>query len=86
MRHALRGGLWFHQHIWRGERMAHLVSSDREQLLSAGTILGMKPAWLQYKPLKDPDTARRVEAWHWDLRGPFFDLGLRLALSGSLDT
>ena len=36
MRHALQGGLWFHQHVWKGERMAHLVSSDRERLLEAG--------------------------------------------------
>lgn len=60
--------------------MAHLVSSNRNRLLEAGTVLGMRPHWLQYKPLKDPDTAQRVEAWHWDLRGPYFELGLRLAL------
>ena len=60
--------------------MAHLVSSDRERLLEAGTVLGMRSEWLQYKPLKDPDTAERVEAWHWDLRGPYFELGRRLAL------
>jgi hypothetical protein len=31
--------------------------------------LGFQPRWLQYKPLKDPDTGVRVEAWHWDVVG-----------------
>ena len=61
--------------------MAHLVSSDRRLLLQAGEVLGMEPSWLQYKPLKDPDTAERVEAWHWDLRGTFFHQGRRLVES-----
>ena len=79
MRYALQGGLWFHQHVWRGERMAHLVSSDRQRLLEAGARLGMNEAWLQYKPLRHVDTRHRVDAWHWDLRGRYFDAGLRLA-------
>ncbi len=33
----------------------------------------MREAWLQYKPLKHPSTGERVEAWHWDLRGPYLD-------------
>lgn len=78
MRHALSGGLWFHRHVHRGEPMAHLVSSDKSLLLKAGETLGMQPEWLQYKPLKDPDTGKRVEAWHWDLRGRYLALGLRL--------
>jgi len=57
--------------------MAHLVSSDRQLLLAAGATMGMKPEWLQFKPLKNPDTAQRVEAWHWDLRGPYFEVGLK---------
>jgi len=49
--------------------MAHVVSSDREALLSVGRALDLQPAWLQYKPLKDPRTGQRVPAWHWDLWG-----------------
>jgi hypothetical protein len=59
--------------------MAHLVSSNREQLLEAGRILGMSARWLQYKPLKNPDTGARIEAWHWDLRGHFLERGTRSA-------
>jgi len=51
--------------------MVHLVSADRDRLLAVGEVLGMKPAWLQYKPLKDPRTGVRVTAWHWDVWGPF---------------
>ena len=51
--------------------MAHLVSSNRELLLQAGALLGMREEWLQHKPLKLPATGRRVPAWHWDLRGVF---------------
>lgn len=79
MRFALSGGLWFHRHVWRGEPMAHLVSSDREKLLEAGRILGMNTRWLQYKPLKDPDSGLRVEAWHWDLRGHYLERGEKSA-------
>jgi len=64
---ALDGGVWFHRHTLRGERMAHLVSADRERLLALGGELGLQPSWLQYKPLKDPRTGLRVPAWHWDL-------------------
>jgi hypothetical protein len=49
--------------------MAHVVSSDRDALLSVGRALELQPAWLQYKPLKDPRTGQRVPAWHWDLWG-----------------
>jgi hypothetical protein len=49
--------------------MAHVVSSDRDALLSVGRALDLQPAWLQYKPLKDPRTGQRVLAWHWDLWG-----------------
>ena len=34
MIHAMDGGLWLHRHVWKGERMAHLVSVDRELLLA----------------------------------------------------
>lgn len=47
--------------------MAHVVSADRDRLLRLGQRLGLHPAWLQYKPLKDPRTGQRVPAWHWDL-------------------
>jgi hypothetical protein len=66
---ALSGGVWFHRHKIHGEPMVHLVSSDRDALLRLGKVLDLHPAWLQYKPLKDPRTGIRVPAWHWDLWG-----------------
>ena len=51
--------------------MAHLVSTDRERLLDYGTSVGIPAERLQYKPLKDPRTGERRDAWHWDLGGPF---------------
>ena len=71
MRHAMRGGLWLHRHVWKGTPMAHLVSTDRERLLAYGRRVGLPASRLQHKPLKDPDTGERREAWHWDLVGPF---------------
>jgi hypothetical protein len=68
---ALDGGVWFHRHRLRGEALAHLVSANRDQLLAVGHVLGLQPAWLQYKPLKDPRTGVRVAAWHWDVWGAF---------------
>ena len=44
--------------------MVHLVSADRERLLALGRELDLHPAWLQYKPLKDPRTGIRIPAWH----------------------
>jgi len=61
--------VWLHRHRLRGEPMAHVVSSDRDTLLAVGRALDLQPAWLQYKPLKDPRTGQRVPAWHWDLWG-----------------
>ncbi len=78
MEHALDGGLWFHRHVHNGEPMAHIVSSDKQLLLRVGWLLGMRPQWLQYKPLKHPRSSRRVSAWHWDLRGQYLDAGLEL--------
>ena len=49
--------------------MAHLVSADKARLLTLGRELGFSAEWLQYKPLKDPRTGARVEAWHWDVLG-----------------
>lgn len=77
--HALSGGLWLHRFPLRGERWAHLVSSDQDALLRAGELLGMRAEWLQYKPLRHPRTGERVAAWHWDLRGPRLEQALRLA-------
>ena len=79
MTHALEGGLWLHRHVLRGEPMAHLVSSDKQALLAAGRRLGLDPAWLQYKALKHPRGGRRVEAWHWDLRGKFLQRAVHSA-------
>ena len=67
---ALDGGVWLHRHRVNDEPMVHLVSSDEGRLLALGRELGLDPAWLQYKPLKDPRTGIRVPAWHWDLLGP----------------
>jgi hypothetical protein len=66
---ALDGGVWLHRHRIDDEPMAHLVSADKERLLALGRELGLQPAWLQYKPLKDPRTGERVPAWHWDVWG-----------------
>lgn len=71
MLHAMDGGLWLHRHVWRGHPMAHLVSTDRELLLEWGRHAGLPARRLQYKPLKDPRTGERREAWHWDLVGDF---------------
>lgn len=70
MVHALNGGLWLHRWTLDGTPMAHLVSSDRAALLKWGAAHGMDARWIQHKPLKDPQTGRRVPAWHWDLIGP----------------
>ena len=67
MCHALDGGIWLHRHRLNGERMAHVVSADRDLLLAFGRELGLEERWLQYKPLKDPRTGMRQQAWHWDL-------------------
>jgi hypothetical protein len=67
MIHAMDGGLWLHRHVWKGERMAHLVSTDRARLLAFGRAIDLPLERLQYKPLKDPRTGERREAWHWDL-------------------
>ena len=79
MVHALEGGLWLHRFTLKSEPMAHLVSSDRALLEVAGEQLGMRREWLQYKPLKFPPTGKRVEAWHWDLRGTHLSRALVLA-------
>ncbi len=71
MIHAMSGGLWLHRHVWKSRPMAHLVSTDRERLLAYGRAVGLPAERLQYKPLKDPRTGMRVEAWHWDLVGRF---------------
>lgn len=71
MVHAMDGGLWMHRHVWKGRPMAHLVSTNRELLLEYGRHVGLPAERLQYKPLKDPRSGERVEAWHWDLVGPY---------------
>jgi hypothetical protein len=71
MIHAMDGGLWLHRHVWFGTPMAHLVSTDREKLLEYGHSVGLSAHRLQAKPLKDPRTGERRDAWHWDLVGRF---------------
>ena len=51
--------------------MAHLVSTDKARLLEYGARAGLRPERLQFKPLKDPRTGTRRDAWHWDLGGPY---------------
>ena len=51
--------------------MAHLVSTDRALLLTYGDAVGLPAHRLQVKPLKDPRTGERRQAWHWDLVGRF---------------
>lgn len=51
--------------------MAHLVSSDRRALERVGYSMGLNPARLQFRPLKDPASGQRCPAWHWDLVGPW---------------
>ena len=70
MIHAMDGGLWLHHHVWQGVPLAHLISTDREKLVSYGRQLGLSEERLQYRPLKDPRTGIRRDAWHWDLGGP----------------
>ena len=70
MIHAMDGGLWLHRHVWQGRPMVHLVSTDRHRLVQFGEAVGLPTARLQFKPLKDPRTEVRREAWHWDLGGP----------------
>ena len=71
MIHAMDGGLWLHRHVWKGRPMAHLVSTDQARLLAYGAAAGIPASRLQYKPLKDPRTGVRVDAWHWDLAGAY---------------
>lgn len=71
MLHAMMGGLWLHRHIWKGRAMAHLVSVDRERLIEVGVAIRFPVERLQFKPLKDPRTGVRRDAWHFDLGGPF---------------
>jgi hypothetical protein len=70
MIYAMDGGLWLHRHVWKGRPLAHLVSTDREKLLAYGRAAGIPLDRLQFKPLKDPRTGVRRDAWHWDLGGP----------------
>ena len=69
MIYAMSGGLWLHRHVWKGHPMAHLVSTNRELLIEYGRSVGLGIDKLQYKPLKDPRTGARCDAWHWDLVG-----------------
>lgn len=69
MIYAMEGGLWLHRHVWYGTAMAHLVSTNRAALLAYGESVGLPAHRLQAKPLKDPRTGERRDAWHWDLVG-----------------
>jgi hypothetical protein len=73
---AMEGGLWLHRHVWKGTPMAHLVSVDRIRLLHYGARVGLPEVRLQFKPLKDPRTGIRCDAWHWDLIGRFLPVAV----------
>lgn len=51
--------------------MAHLVSVDRARLIQVAMEIQFPVERLQFKPLKDPRTGIRRDAWHFDLGGPF---------------
>ena len=53
-----------------GDAWAPLLT-DRQKLLAYGARVGLPPERLQHKPLKDPRSGMRRDAWHWDLGGPF---------------
>jgi len=72
MLHAMDGGLWLHRHVWLGEPLVHLVSTDRARLEAFGVDCGLRASRLQFKPLKDPRSGVRRDAWHWDLGGPVY--------------
>ena len=78
MIYAMDGGIWLHRHVWQGQPMAHLISTDRAKLLAYGHHIGLAESRLQFHPLKDPRTGIRRAAWHWDIGGPL----LRAVLSG----
>lgn len=71
MLHAMDGGLWLHRHLWMGRAMAHLVSTNHARLLEVAIDICFPVERLQFKPLKDPRTGVRRDAWHFDLGGPF---------------
>jgi len=71
MIHAMDGGLWLHRHVWKGRAMAHLVSTDHSRLIAVAVDIRFPVERLQFKPLKDPHTGIRRDAWHFDLGGPF---------------
>ncbi|MDQ2667652.1 MAG: hypothetical protein M3Z05_16780 [Gemmatimonadota bacterium] len=47
-----------------------MVSTDKDRLLAYGSRIGISESRLQFKPLKDPRTGIRRDAWHWDIGGP----------------
>jgi hypothetical protein len=71
MIYAMDGGLWLHRHQWQDRPMAHLVSTSKARLLAYGIQVGLPESRLQFKPLRDPRTGTRRDAWHWDLGGRF---------------
>ena len=71
MLHAMDGGLWLHRHLWMGRAMAHLVSTNHARLVAVAVDIRFPVERLQFKPLKDPRTGMRRDAWHFDLGGPF---------------
>ncbi|MDE3127813.1 MAG: hypothetical protein KGL38_07395 [Gemmatimonadota bacterium] len=47
------------------------MSTSRELLVAYGLAVGLPEGRLQFKPLRDPRTRERRDAWHWDLGGPY---------------
>ena len=44
MIYAMDGGLWLHRHLWKGRRLAHLVSTNKALLLAYGAAVGLPGA------------------------------------------
>src|ERR1051326_7082948 len=41
MIYAMDGGLWLHRHVWKGRRMAHLVSTNKTLLIEYAAAVGI---------------------------------------------
>ena len=55
----------------RPRRMKNVPKPSGTSPRWTSAAIGISASRLQFKPLKDPRTGERVEAWHWDLAGPF---------------
>ena len=47
------------------------ITVHGQSLLDYGRAVGLPAERLQFKPLKDPRSGVRRDAWHWDLVGAY---------------